>query len=147
MERYTDHTATTRPNPADLKAPPIVVRSVMPTTWDEALKGAAESKLQQEVATHEKALLWRDLYRGKHGSDQDNMEYQTLMEELDIVGAGDAVTAIPSTNQFQLDDGLMAFHHRYQLGLPAVVDVPGAAEMSTARQVAAAQPATHVVDP
>ena len=81
---------------------------MLPTTWDEALKGAAESKLQHAVATHEKALLWRDLYRGQYGSDQEDTEYKTLMEELDIVGAGDAVTSIPSTTQFQLEDWPMA---------------------------------------
>ena len=35
----------------------------------------------------------------------------------------------------------MAFHHRYRLGLPAVVDVPGAGEMGAARQVGAQPPA------
>ena len=39
----------------------------------------------------------------------------------------------------------MAFHHRYRFGMPAVVDMPGSAVMITARQVAAAQPATHAV--
>ena len=39
----------------------------------------------------------------------------------------------------------MAFHNRYRLGMPAVVDVPGGVSMPTARQVAAGDPVTKAV--
>ena len=101
--RYEAHTSTSRHNPSNPEGEPIVLRAVLPGTWNGAPKAAAKSKLQHDVGGHEKALLWPDLYREEYGSVQETAKYQALLEELDIPvkGAGDVVAAMPSARQFQ----------------------------------------------
>ena len=79
-ERYDARTSTIRPNPVNPEAEPIVIRAKLPEKWEDVLKMAARSTLQHDAGVHEKAMLWRDLYRGAQGTTQEVVEYQTLLE-------------------------------------------------------------------
>ena len=82
--KYDAHTSSIRPNPTNPEAEPIVIRAKLPETWVDALKMAARGTLQHDAGAHEKAVLWRDLYRGAQGTAQEVAEYQALLEELDV---------------------------------------------------------------
>ena len=77
------------------------------TEWALATKALFKSRTSSTTTVAGRVGAWATTVLS---GAEEGIELQALMEELDIVGAGDAVTAIPSTNLFQLEDGPMAFH-------------------------------------
>ena len=115
---------------------PRVTTHRVPETW-RAMRAAVMSKstkLQESIATHVHALSWRELYRGKWGSEDESRAYRALLEEAELPGASDVFTMIPTSRDFRIASGAMNFFTRYRLGQPAEVTATTEIGMLTARQ-------------